>query len=44
MPSETYTYVNATLIKEIARHGGNVDAFVPPGVASRLRTAFGAKR
>ncbi len=44
MPSETYTYVNASLIKEIARNGGNVDAFVPPGVASRLSKAFGTAR
>ena len=44
MPSETYTYVNSTLVKEIARHGGNVDSFVPKDVASRLKAAFGAKR
>ena len=44
MPSETYTYVNSTLVKEIARHGGNVDSFVPKSVASRLRAAFMAKR
>ena len=36
MPSETYTYVNSSLVKEIARHGGPIDGFVPPGVASRL--------
>jgi pantetheine-phosphate adenylyltransferase len=44
MPSETYTYVNSTLVKEIARHGGNVDRFVPQAVASRLKAAFGAER
>jgi pantetheine-phosphate adenylyltransferase len=44
MPSETYTYVNSTLVKEIARHGGAVDGFVPPGAAARLRAAFGGKR
>jgi pantetheine-phosphate adenylyltransferase len=43
-PSETYTYVNSTLVKEIARHGGNVDSFVPKSVASRLKAAFAAKR
>ena len=37
MPSETYTYLNASLVKEIARYGGAIDAFVPPNVASRLR-------
>ena len=44
MPSETHTYVNSTLVKEIARHGGNVESYVPKGVASRLKAAFGAKR
>ena len=44
MPSETYTYVNSTLVKEIARHGGNVDSFVPKAVALRLKAAFAAKR
>jgi pantetheine-phosphate adenylyltransferase len=44
MPSETYTYVNSTLVKEIARHGGNVDSFVPQAVAARLKAAFGVKR
>ncbi len=44
MPSETYTYVNSTLVKEIARHGGNVESFVPPRVAKSLKSAFGLKR
>ncbi|MBM3319125.1 MAG: pantetheine-phosphate adenylyltransferase [Candidatus Eisenbacteria bacterium] len=33
---EKYTYVNASLVKEIARLGGNVAAFVPPVVLSRM--------
>ena len=44
MPSEAHTFVNSTLIKEIARHGGDVAPFVPPGVAARLKTALQAKR
>ena len=44
MPSETYTFVNSSLVKEIARHGGDVAPFVPGGVAGRLRGALGAKR
>ena len=40
MPSETYTYVNSTLVKEIARHGGAVDPFVPPNVRERLDVAL----
>jgi len=39
LPNETYTYVNSSLVKEIARHGGNVESFVPKGVLTRLRTA-----
>jgi pantetheine-phosphate adenylyltransferase len=34
---EKYTYVNATLVKEIARLGGDVAAFVPAVVLERLR-------
>jgi pantetheine-phosphate adenylyltransferase len=44
MPSETYTYVNSTLIKEIARNGGDVASFVPSRVAQSLKAAFGQKR
>jgi pantetheine-phosphate adenylyltransferase len=44
MPSETYTFVNSSLVKEIARHGGDVAPFVPAGVAERLVSALGVKR
>ena len=44
MPSETYTFVNSSLVKEIARHGGDVAPFVPAGVAERLAAALGVKR
>ena len=37
MPSETFTYVNASLVKEIARYGGDVKGLVPPNVAAILR-------
>jgi pantetheine-phosphate adenylyltransferase len=37
MPSETWTYVNASLVKEIARYGGAIDGLVPDHVAQRLR-------
>ena len=36
MPSEHYTYLNSTVVKEIARLGGNVETLVPPLVARRL--------
>jgi pantetheine-phosphate adenylyltransferase len=41
-PNEKYSYVNSTLVKEIARHGGEVDEFVPPDVARALRSRFSA--
>ena len=41
-PREEYTYLSSRIVKEIARLGGNVDAFVPPAVASALREKFAA--
>ncbi len=39
MPSLQYTYLNSTLVKEVARLGGNVSGLVPPGVEDVLRAA-----
>lgn len=36
-PREEYTYLSSRIVKEIARLGGNVDAFVPPSVVAALR-------
>jgi len=36
-PAEQYTFVSATIIREIARFGGDVSHFVDPSVAARLR-------
>jgi pantetheine-phosphate adenylyltransferase len=36
MPSEEYTYVNSTVVKEIALLGGRVDCFIPQPVAVAL--------
>jgi pantetheine-phosphate adenylyltransferase len=38
MPSEQYSYVNSTLVKEIARVGGSVSQLVPPFVEAKLRS------
>ncbi len=40
MPDERYTYLSSSLIKEIARHGGSVEDFVPACVAKRLKEKF----
>jgi|SRR5687767_1836176 len=44
MPGETYTFVNSSLVKEIARNGGDVSPFVPAGVAARLSAALQTAR
>ncbi|MDZ7266331.1 MAG: pantetheine-phosphate adenylyltransferase [candidate division KSB1 bacterium] len=37
MASEKYTYLNSTIVKEVARLGGDVSCFVPPAVNERIR-------
>jgi pantetheine-phosphate adenylyltransferase len=37
MPSQEYTYLNATLVKEVARLGGSVEGLVPRQVEARLK-------
>lgn len=36
MPSEEYTYINSTIVKEVAYLGGKLDCFLPQVVAKRL--------
>ena len=36
MPDQKYTYLNSTLVKEVARHGGAITGLVPPLVERRL--------
>lgn len=36
MPNEKYSYLNSSLVREIAAHGGNLEHFVPPDVAREL--------
>ena len=38
MPSEEYSYLTSSIIKEVASLGGSLEAFVHPQVAIRLRT------
>jgi pantetheine-phosphate adenylyltransferase len=44
MPNEQFSYTSSTLVKQVAKFGGDVSHFVPPNVAEALRTAFGMKR
>ncbi len=41
MPSEEYTYLNSSIIREIAATGGDVSDFVPGVVAEALRKTYG---
>ena len=36
MPNEKYTYLNSSIVREIARHRGNIRQFVPPHVLRAL--------
>ena len=40
MPSERYTYLNSTIVREIARLGGDVSDFVPPIVKKAFDKKF----
>ena len=40
MPKEDYTYLSSRLVKEIARLGGSVGAFVPHSVVTALQAKF----
>jgi len=40
MPSEKYTYLNSSLVKEIVQLGGSVGDFVPPVVEKELVKKF----
>ncbi len=42
MPSEQYTYLNSSVIREIATLGGSVAEFVPHNVETALRVKLGA--
>jgi pantetheine-phosphate adenylyltransferase len=39
-PQEEFTFLSSRIVKEVARLGGDVTAFVPPPVAAALREKF----
>ncbi len=41
MPSARYTFLSSTLIKDIARFGGDISKFVPKIVERKLKEKFG---
>ncbi len=40
-PSEKYSYISSTLVREIASLQGDVSKFVHPAVMQALKTRFG---
>lgn len=40
MPSVEYIYLNSSMVKEVAKHGGDVKIFVPEIVIEKLREKF----
>jgi pantetheine-phosphate adenylyltransferase len=40
MASEKHQFIASRLVKEVARLGGNIDSFVPSGVAEALKKAY----
>ena len=40
MPHEKYTYLNSTLVRELARHGAKLSSFVPKYVEMKLGEKF----
>lgn len=42
MPSQQYTYLNSTLVKEVAKLGGSVTGLVPRYVEQKLKRAIAA--
>lgn len=37
MPSEEYSYLSSTIIKDVAHHGGSLTDFLHPEIAQRLK-------
>jgi pantetheine-phosphate adenylyltransferase len=41
MPNEQFSYTSSSLVKQVAKYGGDVAHFVPPNVAAALKKAYG---
>jgi len=40
MPAEQFSYTSSTIVKQVAKYGGDISNFVPPGVVTALRAAM----
>jgi pantetheine-phosphate adenylyltransferase len=43
-PTDKYTYISSTLVREVASLGGDVSGFVSPGVAAALQERCGVAK
>jgi len=44
LPTRTnYGFISASLVREIARHGGDIERYAPPAVCEALRRKFGSR-
>ena len=43
-PSEQYTFISATIVREIAKFGGDVSSFVHPAVLARLKAKVAGRK
>jgi len=41
MPSEEYSFISSTIVKEVASFGGSITSLVPPHVVAALKQKFG---
>lgn len=42
-PAEKYTFISATMVREVAKFGGDISKFVSPSVVDRLQKKFSGK-
>ncbi|MBL7961043.1 pantetheine-phosphate adenylyltransferase [bacterium] len=43
MPGEKYTYLNSSIVKEVASFGGDIQSFVPPFIADKIKNKLRQK-
>jgi pantetheine-phosphate adenylyltransferase len=43
MPNEQFSYTSSSLVRQVAKYGGDVGHFVPPNVAAELRRVFATR-
>jgi pantetheine-phosphate adenylyltransferase len=41
MTDDSFFYISASMVREVAKLGGNVSSFVPPTVLAHLKKKFG---